>query len=81
MICLMDSELKKLRENERDAERAKMLAWAVERWRDEVEHRPLINVHRRSLDDAWRQVMRYCGGDPDQLVGPSHDQRLMTEKV
>ncbi len=52
------------------------LAWAVERWNAEVKNRPLVNVHRRSLDDTWRQVMRHFGGDPDALVGPSHDELL-----
>jgi hypothetical protein len=49
------------------------LNWAVGQWRAEVENRPLVNVHRRTLDDTWRQVIRFAGGDPDELVGPSHD--------
>nr|USU32973.1 hypothetical protein NG677_04520 [Methylobacterium sp. OTU13CASTA1] len=49
------------------------LYWAVSRWKAEVENRPMQNVHRRTLDTTWRQVMRYFGGDPDALVGPSHD--------
>jgi hypothetical protein len=58
------------------ADEAAMIAlreWAVSRWRDEVEHRPLVNKNRRPLDDAWRQVMRYAGLDPDEAVGPAHD--------
>jgi len=54
----------------------KALDWAVEKWRDEVQNRPLQNVHRRTLDDTWRTVMRKFGGDPDILVGPSHDDLL-----
>ena len=50
------------------------LEWAVERWNAEVKNRPMINVHRRTLDDAWRQVIRRFGGDPDKLLGPSHDE-------
>lgn len=50
-----------------------MLLWAVERWTAEVAHRPLINVHRRTLDDTWRQVITYLGGNPNQLLGPDHD--------
>jgi hypothetical protein len=53
-----------------------LLEWSVMRWRDEVQHRPLVNKHRRTLDDTWRQVMRFAGGDPDALVGPSHDELL-----
>ena len=53
-----------------------VVAWAVERWDAEVKYRPLVNVHRRTLDDTWRQVIRRFGGDPDALVGLSHDALL-----
>lgn len=53
---------------------ASTIRWAVERWQAEVMHRPLVNVHRRSLDDCWRQVIRHFGGDPEALVGPAHDE-------
>lgn len=56
------------------------LAWAVSCWQAEVKNRPLVNVHRRTLDDTWRQVIRYFGGDPDKLVGPSHDVQLMQQQ-
>jgi hypothetical protein len=49
------------------------LDWAVSRWQAEVANRPLQNVHRRTLDTTWRQVIRRLGGDPDALVGPSSD--------
>lgn len=52
------------------------LDWAVGRWRAEVENRPLENVHRRSLDDTWRQVIRYFGGDDVALVGLRHDELI-----
>jgi hypothetical protein len=51
-----------------------LLHWAVERWHAEVAHRPIVNVHRRSLDDTWRQVIRRLGGDPLSLIGPAHDE-------
>lgn len=57
-----------------------LLAWAVGRWRAEVENRPLVNTHRRSLDDTWRQVIRYAGGDPDALIGHAHDV-LLAESI
>lgn len=50
-----------------------LLAWACGRWREEVQDRPLWNKNRRPLDDTWRQVVRYAGGNPDDLLGPSHD--------
>jgi hypothetical protein len=55
-----------------------VLQWAVERWKDEVANRPLINVHRRTLDDTWRQVIRHYGGDAESLIGPSHGALLAT---
>jgi hypothetical protein len=54
------------------------LIWAVGRWFAEVADRPLTNVHRRSLDDTWRQVISHLGGDPASLLGPSHDDLLAT---
>lgn len=56
------------------------LAWAVSRWQDEVSQRPLVNVHRRTLDDTWRQVIRHFGGNPDKMIGPDHDTSLMREQ-
>jgi hypothetical protein len=49
------------------------VAWAVGRWNDEVKNRPLVNIHRRTLDDTWRQVIRHFGGDAELLLGPNHD--------
>ena len=53
-----------------------LLEWAVERWNSEVANRPLINIHRRSLDDTWRQLIRKLGGDPNELLGPDHSSLL-----
>jgi hypothetical protein len=64
-----------------DAANRNGLAWAVSRWSDEVSRRPLINVHRRSLDDTWRQVIRYFGGDPEKLLGLSHDELLARNPI
>ena len=58
---------------ERERSMIALREWAVLRWRDEVQNRPLVNKNRRPLDDTWRQVMRYAGLDPDEAVGPSHD--------
>lgn len=58
------------------AERDGLLEWAVERWHAEVANRPLINVHRRSLDDTWRQIIRHLGGDTGLLCGPDHSTLL-----
>ena len=66
-------------ENERDALRARVakleaaVEWAVSRWEAEVKNRPMQNIHRRTLDDAWRQVIRHFGGDDGALCGPAHD--------
>jgi hypothetical protein len=59
---------------------ARILKWAVSRWKDEVQNRPLENRNYRPLDDAWRQVVRMVGGDPAALLGPSHDELLAARK-
>jgi hypothetical protein len=56
------------------------LQWAVSRWEAEVKNRPLVNVHRRTLDETWRQVIRHFGGEPTGLVGPSHAELIAREK-
>lgn len=61
--------------------RAQGLSWAIGRWRQEVEGRPLVNIHRRTLDDTWRQVIRWFGGDPEALIGPAHDDLVAMEKT
>ena len=53
-----------------------VVEWAASRWRAEVANRPLQNIHRRTLDDTWRQVIRHFGGDPDVLVGLPHDELM-----
>ena len=63
-------------ETSRESELIALREWALARWRHEVQHRPLENKNRRTLDDCWRQVMRYAGLDPDEAVGPSHDAIL-----
>lgn len=55
------------------------LAWACERWQREVAHRPLRNVHRRTLDDTWRQVIRRLGGDPDILLPMADHDSLVAD--
>ena len=53
--------------------RPELLEWAISRWREEVELRPVENIHRRILDSTWRQVIRYAGGDDQKLVGQPRD--------
>jgi hypothetical protein len=60
-------------------ETSKIIEWAVSRWYAEVKNRPLQNIHRRSLDDTWRQVIRHFGGDDVGLCGPNHDDLLDIE--
>lgn len=60
-------------------EKGRLAIWATERWHAEVAYRPLVNVHRRTLDDTWRQVLRYAGADPVALLGPAHDEMLVRE--
>ncbi|MBB4817080.1 hypothetical protein HNP29_000437 [Pseudomonas alcaligenes] len=58
-----------------------LLEWAVERWHAEVSQRPLANVHRRTLDDTWRQIITRLGGDHGLLCGPRHDDILSTRQA
>lgn len=56
---------------------AQLLAdWVCERWHAEVAGRPLVNVHRRTLDDTWRQMLRHLGVDDEARLGPRHDDLL-----
>src|SRR5271169_5458805 len=64
------------REAVQTTEASSLLTWAVSRWNAEVADRPLRNIHRRALDDIWRQVIRFAGRDPIALLGPSHDDLL-----
>lgn len=56
------------------AQREALANWAAERWHAEVASRPIVNVHRRALDDTWRQVLRRCGVDDRARLGPTHDE-------
>lgn len=56
------------------------IAWAVDRWEKEVKNRSLNNVHRRTLDDTWRQVIKHHGGNPNELLGPAHDMMVWAER-
>lgn len=58
-----------------------VIDWAVERWTLEVSERPLGNIHRRSLDDAWRQFIRYLGADDVSLLGPRHDDLITAHSL
>ncbi len=51
-----------------------LIDWVVERWHAEVKNRPMVNIHRRSLDDTWRQVLRHLGVDDRARLGPTHDE-------
>lgn len=55
-----------------------MLAWAVGQWFSQVAHRPLVNIHRRTLDNVWRQVIRHCDADDVVLCGPREVQVLVS---
>ena len=53
-----------------------LVAWAVDRWKAEVENRPLINRNRRTLDDTWRQVIRHLNPEALGQLGPCHDDLI-----
>lgn len=74
-------EGKLVRFSDYDRDMRALLEWAVDQWHDEVASRPMINAHRRSLDDTWRQVIRRLGGDDIDLCGPRHDDLLAQQEV
>jgi len=61
------------------ASNRRLLNWAVTCWHEQVAHRPMENVYRRTLDNVWRQVIRFAGEDPQSIIGPSHDDLLHNE--
>lgn len=44
------------------------LLWALERWIAEVKNRTDANIHKKTLDSTWRQVIIHHGGDPAFLI-------------
>src|SRR5438046_1578158 len=53
---------------------SEIVDWAASSWTAEVKNGPLQNVHRRALDNKWRQLIRHFGGDDVGLCGPSDDE-------
>ena len=54
---------------------ATMSEWVLERWDAEVKHRPAVNVYRRVLDSAWRQMYeRLTGKDMPRPVATPLDR-------
>lgn len=43
-------------------EKEALLEWIVSRWDAEVAARPVENIHRRTLDNTWRQIYRHVSG-------------------
>jgi hypothetical protein len=54
--------------------REDLIEWVCERWHAEVKNRSLVNVNRRPLDDAWRQMLRHLGINDEARLGPRHDE-------
>lgn len=57
-----------------DVDRQALIDWVAASWHSEVANRPMVNIHRRSLDDTWRQVLRHLGVDDRARLGPTHDE-------
>lgn len=49
--------------------------WALSRWIAEVKDRPLQNIHRKTLDNTWRQIYRKLTGGKE-IPYPTHEERL-----
>ena len=61
--------------------RQSLLDWAVTSWHEQVAHRPMENIYRRTLDGVWRQVIRFAGEDPLSIIGTPHDDLLHTSTM
>lgn len=61
--------------------KAALLHWAEQKWHREVGGRPLDYPLRRTLDRAWREVIRFAGGNDIELVGQPHDVLRAAEKA
>lgn len=53
-----------------------LITWAVGKWFEQVANRPMTNIHRRSLDDTWRLILKHLGADDVALLGLDHDSLL-----
>lgn len=51
-----------------------MREWVIERWDAEVANRPLANIHRRTLDNTWRQVYRWL--TDEELPRPKQESAV-----
>lgn len=81
-LWTMIDEMKSAQPSTTDSDvRDALLRWAADKWHAEVANRPLVNVHRRSLDDTWRQVIRKLGGDDVSLCGLRHDDLLREQSL
>lgn len=60
--------------------RQRLLDWAVGKWIAEVSSVPLINIHRRVMDETWRMVIHRLGGDTNKLIGPPHDELVVANR-
>jgi hypothetical protein len=54
-----------------------IIDWAVDKWISDVRDRPMLNVHRRTLDGCYRAIIKHVGGDDVKLLGPDHDSLMM----
>ena len=77
----LDTTVEIVTREEHEAAKNSDLNWAVKRWREEVEHRPLRNEYRRVLDDTWRQIIRQLGGNDIELCGQTHDSLLLQSQT
>jgi len=54
-------------------EHGERAAWALQQWESEVLYRPAVNVHRKMLDDKWREIYRDATGG-DEIPYMTHDE-------
>lgn len=76
----VQQQLVEQKKEEQTPDEKQLAKWVVERWLDEVRHRPLENIYREALDDTWRQIYRKVT-DGDEIPYPTHrEERLQIEE-
>jgi hypothetical protein len=68
---VMGTTRSKIIEQALTVERQSLALWIEGRWDDEVKHRPVENIHRRTLDNTWRRIYRHVTGT--ELPRPVHN--------
>ena len=65
---------------ELEMDKNKLTNWVISEWDDQILHRPLINIHRRTGDEYLRRFYRKVSGG-FELPRPSHERCISCERI